>query len=138
MSGGHFDYINDSLCDTITGAYPQLDMNGEEQHEMAKAVRILNKLEDRDISEITYDVFCLLHSFDWYRSGDTARADYEADVKAFKEKWLISTICCKDCENWDTEWTSAGPIERHFCPILGLSTRGRFTCGRGEKRKDVP
>ena len=135
MSGGHFDYINDSLCDTITGAYPQLDMNGEEQHEMAKAVRILNKLEDRDISEITYDVFCLLHSFDWYRSGDTGRSDYEADVKAFKEKWLISTICCKDCENWDTEWTPTWPIERHFCPILGRFTEGSFFCERGEVRK---
>ena len=138
MSGGLFDYRDTGLCDDITGVYPQVGLNDAAQPELAKAVRTLNKLEDKDVSEICYDLFCLLHSFDWYRSGDTGRSDYEADVKAFKEKWLISTICCKDCENWDTEWISAGPIERHFCPILGLSTRDSFTCGRGEKRKDVP
>jgi len=133
MSGGHFDYINDSLCDTITGAYPRLDMNGEEQHYMAKAVRILNRLEDGDISEITYDVFCLLHSFDWYRSGDTGRSDYEADVKAFKEKWR-TVVCCRDCENWDTDWEPGGLIENHFCPILGCVTGKYFFCARAEKR----
>lgn len=138
MSGGLFDYRDASLCDDITGVYPRIGLNNEEQPELAKAARTLNKLEDNDVSEMCYDLFCLLHSFDWYRSGDTVRSDYEADVKAFKEKWLISTICCKDCENWDTDWTSGGPIERHFCQILGLSTRDSFSCGRGEKRKDVP
>ena len=43
---------------------------------------------DRIISELVFDVFCLLHSFDWYKSGDTEEEDYLEDVKFFKKKWL--------------------------------------------------
>lgn len=88
MSGGHFNYVNDSLCDEVTGVYPDYDLSGEDHAERAKASSTLNKLEDKEISEIVYDIFCILHSYDWYRSGDTGRDDYEKDVKAFKEKWI--------------------------------------------------
>ena len=88
MSGGLFDYSNDTLCDEVTGVYPQYDLKDEKTRALAKAARILNKLYDKDISELTYDLFCLLHSFDWHMCGDTGREDYQKDVKAFKEKWL--------------------------------------------------
>ena len=48
----------------------------------------LNPLEDKELSELVYDVFCLLHSYDWYISGDTGEEDYRNDVKYFKDKWL--------------------------------------------------
>ena len=37
---------------------------------------------------LVFDVFCILHSLDWYRSGDTCRETYRKDVKRFKDKWL--------------------------------------------------
>ena len=87
MSGGLYAYQNDSLCDEVTGVYPDYGLDTDEHREKAIAARILNKLEDKQISEIAYDVFCLIHSYDWYFCGDTCRDDYMADVKAFKKKW---------------------------------------------------
>lgn len=40
------------------------------------------------ISELVFDVFCLLHSYDWYASSDTCEETYRNDVKRFKGKWL--------------------------------------------------
>ena len=55
MSGGHFDYNDKRLKN---------DMFGYE-HEYK------NPLEDREISNLVYDVLTLLHVFDYYKSGDT-------------------------------------------------------------------
>lgn len=87
MSGGHFDYLNDSLCREIFGW--TLDCNyGERGFAQSPAAGRINPLEDRVISEIVWDVFCLLHSFDWYKSDDTGEEDYREDVERFKKKWL--------------------------------------------------
>ena len=40
------------------------------------------------ISEIVFDVLCLINSFDYYKSGDILYEDYLEDVKFFKNKWL--------------------------------------------------
>lgn len=86
MSGGHWNYQNDQLCNDIYD-YNVSPTYGEHDEESRKARR-LNPMEDRVISELVYDVFCLLHSYDWYASGDTCQLTYLADVQAFKEKWL--------------------------------------------------
>ena len=87
MSGGHFDYRNDHLCHEIFGwgIYPDYGKKGFEQ---SKTARRLNPLEDLVMSELVFDVFCVLHSFDWYQSGDTCNETYLKDVQRFKEKWL--------------------------------------------------
>lgn len=86
MSGGAFDYINDRACQGIfqwmTPDY------GEYGFSKAKAAREMNPLEDKQLSELCWDMFCLLHSFDWYVSGDTGEDTYAEDVKRFKNKWL--------------------------------------------------
>ena len=89
MSGGHFDYRNDSLCRDIYGWGISVNY-GEKGFNQSKFARRLNPLEDLVISELVFDVFCLLHSFDWYQSGDTSKETYREDVKRFKEKWLKS------------------------------------------------
>lgn len=33
-------------------------------------------------------MFCVLHSYDWYRSADTCEEGYREDVERFKTKWL--------------------------------------------------
>lgn len=85
MSGGHFEYQNDSLCLDITGEYPDY---GERGRRNSKDAARNNKLEDAEISELVYDVFCLIHSYDWYTSGDTRKETYLEDVRIFKEKWF--------------------------------------------------
>ena len=87
MSGGHFNYDNDRLCEDIYG-YDMRPNYGERGFSQSAKARRRNPFNDLIISELVYDVFCLLHSFDWYESGDTCEETYLADVERFKEKWL--------------------------------------------------
>lgn len=75
MSGGVFNYRNDTLQDEIFGWLEPGD-------------KIPNVFEDREISELTYDLFNLIHDFDWYVSGDTGRENYLKAKTKFKDKWL--------------------------------------------------
>ena len=47
-----------------------------------------NPLGDPEISALVYDVFCLLHSYDWAESGDTDIDAYQKDVEIFKKRWF--------------------------------------------------
>ena len=47
-----------------------------------------NPLGDPEISALVYDVFCLLHSYDWAESGDTDMDAYQKDVEIFKGRWF--------------------------------------------------
>lgn len=86
MSGGYFNYSQWSIADAL---FPSLSVDyGEDGHEQSKKARKLNPMRDRDVSEIVWDVLCLLHSFDWCESGDTGEDTYQADVEWFKRKWL--------------------------------------------------
>lgn len=88
MSGGYWNYNNDQLCSEMFNLYPDYGAKGFEQ---SKDARERNPLEDPEISELVYDVFCLLHSADWYYECDTGRDCYMADVAYFKRKWLNAT-----------------------------------------------
>ena len=72
MSGGHFSYQDKSL---------KIDMFGYD-HEYK------NPLEDREISNLVYDVLTLLHVFDYYKSGDTGEENYLTEKDKFRNKWL--------------------------------------------------
>ena len=90
MSGGRFDYRNDTACDEVFGWQVHVDygMGDKEYKENVKEARKSNPLQDIELSELVFDVFCLLHSLDWYLSGDTGEDTYREDVKYFKTKWL--------------------------------------------------
>lgn len=91
MSGGRWDYKNDSFgreffdwaaeIDYGLGTDPKLE-------EGRRIARIMNPLKDKQLSELLYDMLCLIHSADWYFSGDTGEDTYKADVKWFKDKWF--------------------------------------------------
>jgi hypothetical protein len=72
MSGGHFNYQDKQLKNDMFGY----------DHEYK------NPLEDKEISNIVYDVLTLLHDFDWYKSGDTNEETYLKCKENFKKKWL--------------------------------------------------
>ena len=72
MSGGRFQYIDSQLKSEI---YGWVD-------------KPINIFEDREISELIWDVFDLIHEYDWYASGDTSEKDYLEAKAEFKNKWL--------------------------------------------------
>lgn len=59
--------------------------------ELCKYARRNNPLKDKMMSELCWDMFCVLHSYDWYMEGDTGEEVYLEDVKRFKDKWLKVT-----------------------------------------------
>lgn len=72
MSGGAFNYIDSRLKDEIFG------WSGEPS----------NVFEDREISELVWDVLELIHDFDLYESSDTCKETYLKKKAAFKKKWF--------------------------------------------------
>lgn len=72
MSGGHFGYVDSSLKGEMFGW-------SDTWH---------NVMEDREISELVWDVLNLIHDYDWYRSGDTCEETYLKAKDKFKKKWL--------------------------------------------------
>ena len=72
MSGGRFDYI-DSRCKSEIFGWDD---------------KCRNIFEDREISELIFDVFNLIHAYDWYASGDTCEDTYLKAKAEFKKKWL--------------------------------------------------
>lgn len=87
MSGGHFDYRNDYLCHDIFGWEVSADY-GNHGFKQSNLARRIDPLDDIIMSELVFDVFCVLHSYDWWQSGDTGEDTYRADVQRFKDKWL--------------------------------------------------
>ena len=86
MSGGHWDYKNDELYHEIFGW--EFDFHSKTYERRVMMARNKNPLEDKELSELVMDVFSLLHSYDWYASGDTDQPSYMNDVMRFKKKWL--------------------------------------------------
>ena len=72
MSGGRFDYADSRLKSEI----------------FRWADKPYNVFEDREISELVWDVLDLIHDYDWYASGDTCKETYLKKKFAFKSKWF--------------------------------------------------
>lgn len=72
MSGGYFAYQDSNLKTEIFGFQDKW----------------WNALEDREISELVWDVLKLLHTFDYYRCDDTDKETYLIAKSDFKKKWF--------------------------------------------------
>ena len=90
MSRGKFSYSTDRACEEIFDYVVWPDY-GEDGFKQSATARALNPCGDRELSEMVFDMFCVLHSLDWYLSGDTGEAQYKSDVRRFKDKWLKRT-----------------------------------------------
>lgn len=90
MSGGHWGYKNDYIAHELFGWGFSPDY-GDEGFAQSKDAARVNPLEDLELSEMLWDLLCVLHSYDWYASGDTCEETYRKDVKRFKTKWLGRT-----------------------------------------------
>ena len=86
MSGGRFNYTNDSLSSEM---FNYLSPSyGQSEFDLADQARRINPLKDRQVSELCWDLLCLIHSFDWMISGDTGEESYSEYLSYFKKKWL--------------------------------------------------
>ena len=72
MSGGHFNYVNNTLKSEMFGWV-------DEPH---------NVLEDRELSELTWDLLEVIHIYDYYRCDDTSKETYLKAKEEFKKKWF--------------------------------------------------
>lgn len=90
MSGGYFSYTDQELCNNIFGIDPSL-AGGPTYKSGIKLAIFRDPMEDREISELVYDVICLLHEFDYYQEYDTSRESYLAAKKRFKKKWFSTS-----------------------------------------------
>lgn len=72
MSGGRFRYVDFTLKNEIFNF----------------ADECTNVFEDKEISELVWDILDLIHDYDWYASGDTCKETYLAKKSAFKAKWF--------------------------------------------------
>ena len=73
MSGGRFEYLDSRLKSEIFGYFTD---------------KPSNVFEDREISELVWDVLNLIHTYDYYASGDTSKEKYLEKKAEFKKKWL--------------------------------------------------
>ena len=76
MSGGRFNYADERAMNEIFGYF----VSDEEP--------LQNIFEDKEITELVYDVFNLIHDYDWYASGDTSKEKYIKSKQKFKKKWF--------------------------------------------------
>ena len=72
MSGGLFDYKDIEAKNEIFGWSDEPS----------------NVFEDKEISELVWDVFDLINSFDYYRCSDISEEKYLKDKAEFKKKWF--------------------------------------------------
>lgn len=49
---------------------------------------------------------------------------------------ITKLIRCKDCANWDTEWTPSSGDGSHYCPMIDLVTNDAFYCAASSERKE--
>lgn len=87
MSGGQFEYLDQKLAREMFGW--DIDIcYGEKGFSKVNKAGAINPLQDREISKLTWDLLCLIYSFDYYICGDTGEETYLEDLKYFKDKWL--------------------------------------------------
>lgn len=86
MSGGLW-YGNDTSLAHDIFSWDISPTYGEKGFAQSKQAREINPLRDKIISELIWDVFCLLNSFDCQQCGDTT-GSYDRDKAVFKKKWL--------------------------------------------------
>ena len=72
MSGGYFNYTDSQFKTELFGWTD----------------KPVNVLEDRELSDMTWDLLNLIHTFDYYKSGDCGKEKYLNEKKAFKNKWF--------------------------------------------------
>ena len=75
------------LAANLFGHHIELEHGKSGRMHSTTASRI-DPMDDPEISEIVWDVLCLIYSRGELEDGDTPEEIYYGDVKRFKEKWF--------------------------------------------------
>lgn len=91
MSGGSLNYLafkmNDELYDQACVHYSNVDNPKE-----AICARRDDPFEDSDISELVFDVACVVHALEWYKSGDICEETYREILAKFKKNYMLDGV----------------------------------------------
>ena len=71
MSGGFFNYEDNKLFEFAIKIYKEKD------------------IEEKQLSQILKDLANVLHSYDWYISGDSSKEDFMKEYLKFLHKYQI-------------------------------------------------
>lgn len=77
MSGGYFNYANNSLQDAI---FTQSWGGTRDPKD--------DPFHDLEISDLVFDIFGLIHDLDYYKSCDYGEGTYRKCLTEFKDKWF--------------------------------------------------
>lgn len=93
MSGGQFDYFHDKITQQVYDWEVDAndDLGSKAQVWSANKARKMDPLNDVELSEMLYDLACVMKAHDWFRSGDTGPEDYDEAKQYFKNKWFGKT-----------------------------------------------
>lgn len=91
MSGGSLGYVGDYIGNLVFDYHVNVHYKNITEEAYCRLARNLNPMEDRDVSELLYDMACLLHSCEWYKSGDICEESYKKGLQKFKNKWFKRT-----------------------------------------------
>lgn len=86
MSGGSLDYLAYKIEEIFQEASIHYS-NLNDKNECIYA-RVDDPMNDADVSEMLFDMGCLLHSLEWYLSGDNCSETYYKHLSEFKAKWI--------------------------------------------------
>lgn len=88
MSGGSLGYTGNYINNNVFGYALDVHYSNINNPEQCHLARNLNPMGDREVSELLYDIACLLHSAEWYKSCDICEETYNEHLKQFKQKWF--------------------------------------------------
>lgn len=86
MSGGLFDFKDRDFALEIFGW--EAPGRGETYNLSAQHRKDGPFENDMFLNELTWDIFCLFHDYDWYKSGDTTDEDWNKSRQFFMDKWF--------------------------------------------------
>ena len=74
MSGGYWDYISFKIEDIAKELNPEVTK------------------EEREFGALLEEIAKLLHSAEWWKSGDTPKESFQKEWNGFKEKFLKEVV----------------------------------------------
>ena len=85
MSGGYLNYQPYEIAGAL---YPGLNLDyGDDGYSQTTKAGKINPFGDIEISEMCWDMLCLLKALEWKNSGDIGVDTYEACLKDFAVRW---------------------------------------------------
>lgn len=91
MSGGSLNYLAFSMNDELYNK-AHVHYSNVKNPKEATSARCDDPFEDRDVSELVFDVACIIHALEWYKSGDICEETYREVLSEFKKNYILDEV----------------------------------------------